>query len=649
MEIGNEISQKIRSTIKTKLKELGSYVDDELPDYIMVMLANKRSKEQMTEDLVLFLGTNTALFTEWLVNIIKKLQDVASLQLEEDAKQKKVLPEQSVLPQVTKAETIKTKEEKEPAPKISSKFRQQSPSRRTDAKDIHSSKSEARIKHKTTSNVVKTVGLSSKGSSRKRKHSSSEEEDSRASQLHSIVKVKDRKPTLPVSKQASGNLLKKAVAAAHHSVNKTGTCITSSLKYDPTSPPSPIRSHSYEEKQQQKELLLQQHRELQKCFLQMKHREEIPEIEMDVAVDGGLEMEEVLGVQENTKEEIDENESRDDDQECQEEENIQEPEAPVIELHVSETDTFEDGVEAAVPGDMRIVAFADSQAGGEYSDEESRKRKKRRRAVKSKKERPSSPKFIVTLDGADSDMEDKYDDQVKKEKKKSRSKKKVETDDFEEIDTSDVKEKLEPEGEMTTPGKPPIKQITFDFGVEGGESEDTSPVKNKQATQDRCKFWPECKNGDSCPFYHPTVTCRSFPNCRFGESCRFIHPPCKFDGRCANSACPYTHKLKNKQQTSPVSAPLSGFMFPSPSVLIPSSPIVPPTPCKFYPSCTKADCPFYHPQPKPCRFGLSCSRPNCSFSHPAKPSSLKWVAPSLHISERRFAMSEQKVTSMPVI
>ena len=40
-------------------------VDDELPDYIMVMLANKRSQEQMTEDLVLFLGANTALFTDW--------------------------------------------------------------------------------------------------------------------------------------------------------------------------------------------------------------------------------------------------------------------------------------------------------------------------------------------------------------------------------------------------------------------------------------------------------------------------------------------------------------------------------------------------------------------------------------------------------
>lgn len=44
-----------------------SLEDEELPDYIMVMLANKRSKEQMTEDLVLFLGVNTALFTDWWV------------------------------------------------------------------------------------------------------------------------------------------------------------------------------------------------------------------------------------------------------------------------------------------------------------------------------------------------------------------------------------------------------------------------------------------------------------------------------------------------------------------------------------------------------------------------------------------------------
>ena len=49
----------------TDLYTLFFLEDEELPDYIMVMLANKRSKEQMTEDLVLFLGTNTELFTDW--------------------------------------------------------------------------------------------------------------------------------------------------------------------------------------------------------------------------------------------------------------------------------------------------------------------------------------------------------------------------------------------------------------------------------------------------------------------------------------------------------------------------------------------------------------------------------------------------------
>ena len=34
----------VRSAIKAKLIELDAYVDDELPDYIMVMVANDRNK-----------------------------------------------------------------------------------------------------------------------------------------------------------------------------------------------------------------------------------------------------------------------------------------------------------------------------------------------------------------------------------------------------------------------------------------------------------------------------------------------------------------------------------------------------------------------------------------------------------------------------
>ncbi|XP_033736179.1 zinc finger CCCH domain-containing protein 14-like [Pecten maximus] len=78
MDIGKDISKKIRSAIKAKLIELGAYVDDELPDYIMVMVANKKSQAQMTEDLGLFLSANTEQFTSWLNGLLNKLQTLGT-------------------------------------------------------------------------------------------------------------------------------------------------------------------------------------------------------------------------------------------------------------------------------------------------------------------------------------------------------------------------------------------------------------------------------------------------------------------------------------------------------------------------------------------------------------------------------------------
>lgn len=85
-EIGAEVSQKIRSAIKAKLMELGAYVDEELPDYIMVMVANRRSREQMEDDLQLFLGSNTEEFTGWLHQVLQKLQEVTVANLERKRK-----------------------------------------------------------------------------------------------------------------------------------------------------------------------------------------------------------------------------------------------------------------------------------------------------------------------------------------------------------------------------------------------------------------------------------------------------------------------------------------------------------------------------------------------------------------------------------
>lgn len=71
-----------QSAVKAKLIELGTggstgYIDDELPDYVMIMVANKRSKQQMTEDLNLFLNENTGEFVNWLHQVLQKLQEVA--------------------------------------------------------------------------------------------------------------------------------------------------------------------------------------------------------------------------------------------------------------------------------------------------------------------------------------------------------------------------------------------------------------------------------------------------------------------------------------------------------------------------------------------------------------------------------------------
>ena len=44
--------------------------DNELPDYIMVMLANNKTVHQINNDLQLFLGENTERFTTWLQRAI---------------------------------------------------------------------------------------------------------------------------------------------------------------------------------------------------------------------------------------------------------------------------------------------------------------------------------------------------------------------------------------------------------------------------------------------------------------------------------------------------------------------------------------------------------------------------------------------------
>ncbi|XP_064601651.1 zinc finger CCCH domain-containing protein 14-like isoform X2 [Liolophura sinensis] len=108
MEIGTEISHKIRSAIKSKLMELGAYVDEELPDYIMVMVANKKSQAAMTEDLNLFLGANTEKFTLWLQNLLVRLQSISVSSKKKEAVEKSAKAVKETTEKVTDKKSTKS-------------------------------------------------------------------------------------------------------------------------------------------------------------------------------------------------------------------------------------------------------------------------------------------------------------------------------------------------------------------------------------------------------------------------------------------------------------------------------------------------------------------------------------------------------------
>ncbi|XP_038212638.1 titin isoform X3 [Zerene cesonia] len=141
--VGSEIGQKMRSAIKAKLTELGCYVDDELPDYVMVMVANKRTQLQMEDDLQLFLGDNTELFVNWLHQVLKKLQEVTvAVPLKNDKDKHK---ERSV------SKERKSKEKKEKTKKSDilkkSKKKDKVKAHKKEEKKLHKSKKEKKNSH----------------------------------------------------------------------------------------------------------------------------------------------------------------------------------------------------------------------------------------------------------------------------------------------------------------------------------------------------------------------------------------------------------------------------------------------------------------------------------------------------------------------
>ncbi|XP_063385302.1 zinc finger CCCH domain-containing protein 14 [Cydia fagiglandana] len=144
--VGSEIGQKMRSAIKAKLTELGCYVDDELPDYVMVMVANKRTRAQMEDDLQLFLGDNTELFVNWLHQVLKKLQEVTVTAPIKVAETEKIKDSSSSKEKKSKDKKDKDKSKKSESSKKSKKKDKEKIHKKKDkdSKKVHKSKKKSK-------------------------------------------------------------------------------------------------------------------------------------------------------------------------------------------------------------------------------------------------------------------------------------------------------------------------------------------------------------------------------------------------------------------------------------------------------------------------------------------------------------------------
>uniref|UniRef100_A0A5K3F3E9 Zinc finger CCCH domain-containing protein 14 n=3 Tax=Mesocestoides corti TaxID=53468 RepID=A0A5K3F3E9_MESCO len=170
-----------------------------------------------------------------------------------------------------------------------------------------------------------------------------------------------------------------------------------------------------------------------------------------------------------------------------------------------------------------------------------------------------------------------------------------------------------------------------DDGEGDGASTEKKPYRgNIPSSLQRCKYWPNCRNQESCNYIHPKEECKAFPSCKFGDRCLYIHPPCRYGLQCTRPGCSFSHPRQDAAS--------------APALVSPASAVT----CRYFPHCKlpAGACPYYHPPTPVCRFGAGCLHraTTCPFAHPMPASDsvlaaaaaktipafshkLKWVAP----------------------
>ncbi|KAG5451417.1 Zinc finger CCCH domain-containing protein 14 [Clonorchis sinensis] len=626
MTLDAEFLLKVKEHVTTKLKQLGAFIDEELPDYIMVMVANKKNESSMAKDLQLFLGEHTAEFTRWLHSTLEELKTpvkAAPVEKQQPSSRSKSRPQKRKPDKVRSASgsygrsRSRSPVDQRKTDKLVASSRE--PHVEGELLHIHADENEF-INDDISSTspvyeerkVVSTSVLSSKES--KLRESYETEEVDKVSTIRSVVRTAPTKQRSKVDRAAAkrlqpfGRLLQKAVTEARNEVQKhTSTNLSSG--YGSRTEVSSTRQAA-DSTQFYVTLPGGRKKESTRTLSVPDSSVEVkwsPEKRIESDVKSRLGSRRMFPYSRPSK--------------CSAKDRL----GPIIQPQMSQVapvipddddviyDTFDD------QEDMVELIEGDLELSGSYphQQDESLRVIEAGTTWPSKlrlADRLNQKQLVVTLNETDED-----DD--------------IAPLSSEKLATSKQKSKT---SRVSTSTDNQVEQVHIPSHLE------------------RCKYWPKCRNGEQCPYIHPSEPCPTFPRCRLASSCTYIHPSCRFDASCTRLNCPFQHTTRRaieQQQT------ISAVPSVNPSQVV----------CRFQNRCTNAICPFYHPpapsfprllavrptivspaavstSPVPCRYGAACiNRSTCPFLHAdaTRLDKFKWVAPSKQPSSDQPSKTNQ--------
>ncbi|XP_032477197.1 zinc finger CCCH domain-containing protein 14 isoform X14 [Phocoena sinus] len=627
MEIGTEISRKIRSAIKGKLQELGAYVGlrnlssqpgieapspnhwtakevpethEELPDYIMVMVANKKSQDQMTEDLSLFLGNNTIRFTVWLHGVLDKLRSVT-----------------------TDPSSLKSSD--------TNIFDSNVPSNKSSFSRGDERRHEAAVPPLAVSSTrpeKRESRVSTSSQEQKATNVRQTYDDGAATRLMSTVKpLREPAPSEDVIdiKPEPDDLIDEDLNFVQENpLSQKKPTVT--LTYGSSRPSieiyRPPASRNADSGAHLNRLQFQQQQNSIHAAKQL-------DIQTSRIYETGRLCEpEVLNSLEETYSPFFRNSS---EKMSIEEENFRKRKLPVVSSVVkvkkfnhdgeeeeedddcgSRTGSISSSVSVPAKPERRPSLPPSKQANKNLilkaisEAQESVTKTTNYSAVSQKQTLPVAPRTRTS-------QEELLAEMVQGQSRAPRISSPIKEEET-KGDNIDKSQGTQQRQLLSRLQIDPVVAETLQ--ISQAEMSELSVAQKPEKLLERCKYWPACKNGDECAYHHPVSPCKAFPNCKFAEKCLFVHPNCKYDAKCTKPECPFTHMSRRIPVLPP--KPVTTPAPPSSSQL-----------CRYFPACKKMECPFYHP--KHCRFNTQCTRPDCTFYHPTitvpPRHALKWIRP----------------------